>query len=163
MIDYFESIIVKYSNKGLIIDTNLFLLLVIGTANQNRIESFKRTSRYLIEDYKILSSIVSNFNILITTPNILTEVSNLLNHLDQREKLLYYQYFDTFIRKMNENFIKSNKVSSNNLFSKFGLTDLSIFEVSKGSYLVLTDDLELYHYLSNKKIDVINFNHLRIY
>lgn len=163
MIDYFESIIVKYSNKGLIIDTNLFLLLVIGTANQSRIESFKRTSRYLIEDYKILSGIVSNFNILITTPNILTEVSNLLNHLDQREKLLYYQYFDTFIRKMNENFIKSNKVSSNNLFSKFGLTDLSIFEVSKGSYLVLTDDLELYHYLSNKKVDVINFNHLRIY
>jgi hypothetical protein len=46
-------------------------------------------------------------------------------------------------------------------FPKFGLTDTAIRMIAPGKYLVLTDELPLYQLLSKRKVDVINFNHIR--
>lgn len=157
----FSDLISKYSTKGIIIDTNLFLLFVIGISDEVRIETFKRTIQYKIQDFHLLSKFISNFQKIMITPNILTtEVNSLLNQLNEKEKV--FDVFKKIINEINENYFESKILSSNKMFHKFGLTDLSIEELSKGSYLVLTDDLKLFSYLSSKNIDIINFNHIRV-
>lgn len=48
-------------------------------------------------------------------------------------------------------------------FVKFELTDSGVLILSKGNYLVLTDDLKLANYLQSVEIDMINFNNIRLF
>ena len=61
------------SSKGLLVDTNLLVLLVIGALNPDQISDHKLTSKYSAVDYRLLKSFVDRFKLVVTTPNILTE------------------------------------------------------------------------------------------
>lgn len=161
MTSFTSKLIVTYSKKGIIVDTNLFLLYTVGLCNEKRIGTFKRTKQYEIGDYYLLGEFISKFENILITPNILTEVSNFLNQLHENEKQEYYLIFNRLIKHLSEKYVESNRISSDDKFYKFGLTDIGIRELSKGPFLVLTDDLKLYSYLSSEKIDTINFNHIR--
>ena len=84
-----------------------------------------------------------------------------LNQLETQEKNKTFSSFAKIIRGLSEHTFQSSALSLINDFHKFGLTDISIYELSKSSYIILTDDLELTSYLSNKNIDVVNFNNIR--
>ncbi|AQG78174.1 hypothetical protein AWR27_01710 [Spirosoma montaniterrae] len=72
-------------SRGLIIDTNLIVLLVVGSVDPKRISSHKRLSKYTNDDFSILKSFVQRFrHPLYTTPNILTEASNLIGCDNER-------------------------------------------------------------------------------
>jgi hypothetical protein len=105
--------------------------------------------------------VLSNFKALVTTPNILTEVSNLSGQLGEPLRLNYFEKFASGIGLLDENYIPSNKVSNMEEFKKFGLTDMGIMCLAKHSYLVITDDFRLSQYLQKENIDVLNFNHIR--
>jgi hypothetical protein len=47
---------------GLLVDTNLLVLLTVGTVNRNRIDTFKRTRQYSQADYDLLLKFVAQFN-----------------------------------------------------------------------------------------------------
>ena len=49
------------SKEGLLIDTNLLILYVIGLIDVNRIEQNKRTRTYTKEDFYLLINFVSYF------------------------------------------------------------------------------------------------------
>ncbi len=89
--NYFEEIIGSYRNKGILIDTNLLLLYFIGKYNKSLIQYFKRTQKYVIEDYELSTSVIKFFTRIITTPNILTEVSNLSGNLENKLKTCTYR------------------------------------------------------------------------
>lgn len=76
----------RYYAKGIIIDTNILLLYLVGRVNRERVPRFKRTAQFIPEDYDILLQLVNNFQKVITTPNILTEVNSLANQLGEPEK-----------------------------------------------------------------------------
>lgn len=158
---YFEEISKKYYSSGIIIDTNILLLYVIGIIDKNRIENFKRTKQFLAQDFIFLFNYLTHFSKILTTPYILTEVNNFLNQIDNREKDKFFTSFTDVINNLSEHNFTSTVLSKANDFNKFGLTDISIYELSKNTYIVLTDDLKLSSYLSNKSIDVINFNNIR--
>lgn len=154
----------KYRNKGIIIDSNLLLLLIIGTINKNHISNFKRTSAYIPEDYDTLNLFVSQFKNIITSPNILTEASNLANSLSGKYKVAFSNVFANSIRVLEEKYVSSKNAADNPIFHKFGLTDTTILELIKGQYLLITDDFKLSAYAVEKlNLDVLNFNHIRIY
>jgi hypothetical protein len=46
---------------GLLVDTNLFVLFTVGTVNRDRIETFKRTSKYAKADYDLLIRVLGGF------------------------------------------------------------------------------------------------------
>ncbi|MGB9177797.1 MAG: PIN domain-containing protein [Pyrinomonadaceae bacterium] len=159
--DYFEELLRRYRKKGLLIDTNLLLLYFVGRYDPNRISKFKRTMIFTIKDFYILSEIFEFFAKVVTTPNILTEVSNLSNQLPNEIKPSYFSVFAKHLVKLEENYITSIKIGSLKHFKNFGLTDSGIIDLVKDKYLVLTDDLRLAAYLQNARIDVINFNNIR--
>jgi hypothetical protein len=75
----------KYRLIGAVLDTNLAILLVVGFYNVERIGTFKRTLKYLLSDYVTLVNVVSRIERLVFTPNIATEVDNLIRQLPASE------------------------------------------------------------------------------
>jgi hypothetical protein len=63
--------------RGLPIDTNLLVLLVVELVSATAIVGNKRLSAYTTTDYQLLLSFVERFKSLFI-PYILTEVSNLI-------------------------------------------------------------------------------------
>jgi len=159
--EYVRDLIDRYRTKGLLVDANLLLLLFIGLYDRRRILSFGRTQGYTAADFDILVDMINFFGKVITTPNILTEVSNLSGKLHEKEKELYFTEFSDQVCRFDEEYAASNHVCSSVHFKRFGLTDAGIIDIAVGKYLVLTDDFRFAAYLESKQIDVINFNHIR--
>ena len=147
---------------GLLLDTNLLVLYVIGCYDPKRITKHKRTHTYTPEDFDLLLSFMGQFKQFVTTPNILTETSNLLEGDS-------YQYGSvlSMLPELIQNFIElyepSHSVMSsrNKIFVKFGLSDAVSCIVTEQNYLILTDDLKLCYFLQNNSFDALNFNNLR--
>jgi rRNA-processing protein FCF1 len=161
MIELIKRLISLYCEKGILIDTNILLLYFIGRCDPKQIQKFKRTRQFTIEDFDLLLSLIQNFNKVITTPNILTEVSSLSGQLGEPFKIEFFTNFMREISILEEHYVQSQDAINVEEFIKVGLTDACIFDLSKDSYLVLTDDFRLSQYLQKKNIDVINFNHIR--
>ncbi|HXG65552.1 MAG TPA: PIN domain-containing protein [Blastocatellia bacterium] len=157
-----HELIARYVQKGILIDTNILLLYFIGSFDPNLISNFKRTIQFTVEDYKILLLLLRPFEKLITTPNILTEVSNLSGQLGEPARTSYFQVFAEKIALLEEHYIHSHEAAAQEDFLRFGLTDTNTFNLSKDQYLVLTDDFRLSQCLQKKDIDAINFNHIRV-
>ena len=151
-----------YKGKGLLIDTNLLLLFFVGLHNQGSIQRFKRTMQFTPDDFSYLAGVIQLFKQVVTTPSILTEVSNLLGQLREGTRLSVFRIFALGIERFEERFTPSRELAQQPHFPKFGLTDTGIAQSAKGNFLVLTDDFRLAGYLEHHGIDVVNFNHLRM-
>ncbi len=161
--DHLIKLLEFYRNRGLLLDANLLLLYVVGRCDIRAVTSFKRTKIFTPEDYGLLENFVRYFRSIVTTPNILTEVSNLLNQLPDNIKAEHFVQFANVIESLNEEYVASALLAIQPQFEKFGLTDFSIITEARGRYLILTDDFRLSNYLQSLRVDVINFNHIRTY
>lgn len=159
---YYESILKKYINKGILIDTNLLLLFLIGSFDKKAISTFKRLENqgYDEKDFLIVSNIMRASKKLITTPNILTEISNLSFQFKYKIKEKYNSFLLKTIENFNEIYINSNSIKEKD-FSSLGLTDSIILKLSDDC-LIVTDDAKLCSFIEHKKKDFINLNHLRM-
>lgn len=164
--DYTKSLVNKYKPKGILVDTNILILWIVGSANPKMISKFSRTQHFKLEDYRILVRILASFSKIVTTPNILTEVSNLIvkgikgDELSKCFKKLAEALSAEALIKLEEYYIESSIVTRVDKISNFGITDCSILELSRNRYLVLTDDSKLAGYLQGYNVDTINFNYL---
>lgn len=155
-----NSIITDHKNKLVILDTNILLVFLVGSINRQLITTFKRTnSRYCAEDFDLLNKLIGNFTKLTTTPNILTEVSNLGSQLSGDTNEQFFEFLSIFIQKTTEIYVPSSKISKDASFIKFGITDRGILELARTEHLIITDDYKLAAYCKNS----LNFNHLRDY
>ena len=156
-----DRLIQRYKQAGILVDTNILLLYFIGAYDQDLIPKFKRTRQFTVEDHAILISLLGLFDKIVTTPNILTEVSNLSGQLGEPKKSEYFKKFSSGISLLEEEYVASKDVADMQEFVRFGLTDTGIVHLTRGKYLVLTDDLQLSQYLQSAEVDVINFNNIR--
>lgn len=161
--DNIDFLVSAYREKGLLIDTNLLLLYSVGKTERARIQRFKRTVKFTVEEFDLLKRFLRLFTKVVTTPHVLTEVSNLMGQLPQDLYALFYGALVSQIAVLEERYTSSVSLAATTHFTRFGLTDSAIAELAPGQYLVLTDDLNLFGYLQNRGIDAINFNHLRQY
>ena len=151
----------RYRQAGILVDTNILLLLFIGAFDQDLIQRFKRTRQFTVEDYATLTSILGLFDKIATNPHILTEVSNLSGQLGEPARSEYFKKFSSDIILLEEENMASRDVATMQEFVRFGLTDTGIIRLARRRYLVLTDDFRLSQYLQNAGVDVVNFNHIR--
>lgn len=142
------------------VDTNVMLLLTIGTLNPTRLAEFKRTKMYTHSDFLLVSELLSRFRRRLTTPNILTEVDNLSRQLPTREHQDLSNVLKHLIDLFVEIYVPSASVISDPAYFKSGLAD-SVAITLSSDHLVLTDDFPLANRLATMGRDVINLNHLR--
>lgn len=159
--DYVIELLGRYKGKGLLIDANLLLLYFVGAYDPDRISRFKRTMAFTVDEFLLLATVFDYFDIIITTPNILTEVSNLSGQLPKDLHSFFFNDLAKRIPVLEEHYTSSSTIASSTHFNRFGLTDSGIIDIVKDKYLVLTDDLKLFDHLQNLGIDAVNFNHLR--
>ena len=118
--------------KGVVVDSNLLVLLLIGLFDYDQIEKNRRLNNFEKGDFDklvLLIEAVSNKTI---------------------------KSFEEYNTSSNEVIFNNQKA-----FYKFGLADSSIANLSKEEYLIITADFPLYHFLSSQNLNVINYNHLR--
>ncbi|MBM4257679.1 MAG: hypothetical protein FJ147_17530 [Deltaproteobacteria bacterium] len=158
-------LISRYRQAGLLIDTNILLLYFVGRFDSALIPRFKKTQQFVVEDYRTLLVLIRQFQKIVTTPNILTEVSNLSGQLPEQTKeplrSAYFKKFAEQLTVLDEHYLQSRQVAGDTHFLKLGLTDVAIYQLAKGKYLVLTDDFRLSQILTKENVDCINFNHIR--
>lgn len=149
--------------KGIILDANLLLLYFVGRHDTSMIGKYtERLSRYTAEDFSILARWVATFNQLIVTPNVLTEVINLIDKRSGRFNQLLRQ-ISTEIELLDEVYFpsKATLTPAKPQFEVFGLTDLGLFALAKTDFVVLTDDKPLWSFIAGQGYAAINFDQLR--
>ena len=148
-------------DAGLLVDTNLLVLFIVGSVNRNRIEQFKRTRKYTKADYALLIRVLEGFKQLHTIPHVLAEVSNLTD-LPARERHRAREILKATVSALDEAQIPSVRASGDRLYGRHGLVDAAIAAVAREhNCAVLTDDLDLYLSLSRDGVQAFNFTHLR--
>jgi len=152
----------KYARTGILLDTNILLLYVIGRYDPKRIEGFKRTNTFATKDYEFLTRFLSLFQRIVATPHVLTEVSNLAAHLNAPHKIACFESFADDLDVLDEHTEAARAIAKSPAFTRLGITDASLPLIARDRFLVLTDDLVLYAHLLEVGIDAINFNHIRL-
>lgn len=150
------------SKAGLVIDTNLLLLYLVDQHDPERIETFKRTQVFSADDFNLLVRFINLFGSFSTTPNILTEVSNLIEGVEYDDVPLLTVLRDK-VNYREEHYVNSRIILSNEdeTFVKFGVSDTVLYQLARANYLILTVDLPLWAFLQNKGLSAVNFNNLR--
>ncbi len=161
MSTYVELLMDRFRNKGVLVDANLLLLLYAGNCDIRLIgPRFMHLKAYTAEDYYALRYITGRFVRMVTTPNVLTEVSNLANKFIPDDKKKFYPQFAEEMRLIEEFHHPSIQATASELFPVIGLTDSVLLSVCR-EYLIITDNLRFYANLERKKLDALNFNHVR--
>ena len=125
--------------KKLIIDTNLFLLLVIGGVQDGRqIKNSKRLKKFNKDDYNKILEIMALHDEYYITPYIATETSNLIDLTGNAltEAFMIARELFSLFKQIDSSITKDCK---EDLFLKFGLTDNSLIGLAS-NYFILTDD-----------------------
>jgi len=156
MNEYLINLIGKYKQKGILIDTSILLLYIVGVYDINLVSRFKRTEMFSEDDFERVSKFVDYFDLKIATPHILTEVSNFIDNRPDLQAVL-----KTYIDNSKEIFLESSDLSKRQTFLKFGLADTSVTFTAENKYLILTDDRPLYGFLMNSNIDAVNLDQIR--
>jgi hypothetical protein len=90
---YVSELVTRHRGGGVLVDTNLLLLLFVGGYDRGLVERFPRTAdRFVSVDYDTLAGLLSGFRQIVTTPHILTETSNLIGQLTGRAKVECYAW-----------------------------------------------------------------------
>jgi hypothetical protein len=153
----------RWRGRELFLDTNLLILYIVGSIDPDLIGRHKRTNQFIPEDYRLLQSVIRRFPRIVTTPNILTEVSNLLDQTEERISQALHAVLGALIKAeaFDERYVRSLDAVSIHEFQRLGVTDSSVLFLAKEKLLVLTEDVHLYLALSHRGIEVLNFNHVR--
>ena len=129
---------------GYFLDTNLFVLLVVGSESRDLISKHRRLEHYSDEDYDILLEVLRDADQLFVTPNTLTETSNLVSQHREPERSLLMRRLQYFIHVSEEIVVASVDASSNAKFEELGLADAALLETATVDTPLLTVDFGLY-------------------
>ena len=144
------------------IDANLLLLLVVGSVNRDAIARHRRLREFTGDDFGILLNLINQVERVLVTPNTLTETSNLLGLHGEPERSRFFERLRLIIEQTEEIVVASANASSNNAFTRLGLTDAALLEVATKETPIITVDLGLYLAASSSNPgSAINFTHLR--
>lgn len=162
MLEQFKKYGKQFDKRGVLIDTNLLILLLIGEFDKSLVNTYKRLSAYQVVDFELLKKIIDEFSEIIYTPNILTEVTNLTDSVPNRNGVTFFEFVRSFLSrpKFSEVKVDSAYAMSCTEFLKVGLAD-SVNFILSDRYILLTVDVRLFSITISQNYAAINFNHLR--
>jgi hypothetical protein len=147
--------------KGILIDSNLIVLLIVGSVNRERIPFFKRTSSYAPMDWDVLTGILEQIPRRYAIPHVLSEVSTLTD-MKGPERALARDKLRGWISLVQEVPISSLDACGSPYYQRLGLTDAALSLAAKElGCSVVTSDPDLYIALSAEGTAVVKFEDLR--
>lgn len=156
---YASLLIQKYRSRGIIVDTNLLLLLAIGLYNPDRISTFKRTNKFNVVIFDAVAAVVEQFEQRYTTPYIVAELDNLSRFLPVHEWRAISDIMQRLVPSLVEIYdIGSRGLIAHALHADIGVSDCSIAAIP--DVLIFTDDLPFAARMQGVGRDVLNLGHL---
>jgi hypothetical protein len=111
----------KHRAKGVFIDTNLLVLLLVGLVNIRRIGTFKRTLDFTVDDFHLLIRLTKWFGSpIFSTPHVLSQVSDLTD-LTGQELIAIRMLFKRTIATVEEQYDPARVLVDDLMFERFGL------------------------------------------
>lgn len=123
------------------IDSNLLVLLAVGSVDRSQVGRHRRARRFAPEDYDRLMAIVAALERVLVTPNTLTEASNLLQ---SRSDPRFLDALRLIVAESEEIVVASARAARNDVFLRLGLADAVLLEAVSKTRPLLTADLDLY-------------------
>lgn len=113
-----------------VLDANLLVLLVVGSASTGFIAKHKRLSRhYSVDDFDILRHLIGEFNDLVLLPHVLAEPSNLAMDIFYVVRVKTQAVFHELIPTATESPAQSLFGAQREEFKSLGLTDSVILHM----------------------------------
>lgn len=156
----------RHRGNGVLVDTNLLLVYLIGfydyasgyqTINRSRYTK----GTYESGDFDVLNAVLEMFRERITTPYLLAEVSNLINQLPTGADTFCIGLLKNTIPALQERAAPAKELTEEDAFVAFGVADTSIIKAAREPCLVLTDDFKLSGYMAANGMDVLNFHEVK--
>lgn len=147
------------SRRRVALDTNVFLLLLVGLANREAIARHKRLTAYDADSYDMLCKLLASYDEIVVTPGCLAETTDLLDS-DKGSRQHCYQMLKELIQSgegLSEKHIPADKVVEQRPFMWLGFTDASYVELAAQGIPVITADLKLYLQVFEKNEESVNF------
>jgi len=92
--NFLDRLVAKHRRNGVLVDANLLLLYLVGRWDYRLVPKFKRTDRYTVSDFILLTRFLAQFAKILTTPNVLTEVSNLCGNMREHVAATFLALFE---------------------------------------------------------------------
>lgn len=107
-----------------------------------------------------LNEILAQYSHHVSTPNILTETSNLIGSGKQQLCKGACRALGAYIANLQEVYVPSKNILQDPLFEVFGLADASLYDLARyrGDH-IFTADGPLYGRLTHAGVSVSNFWH----
>lgn len=145
----------------LLVDTNLLLLLFVGTVSRSCIAAHRRARIHTIDDFVLLKLRIGDAAIFVATPNVLAETAYLIRQFDQDRLAPVLEAFRSFAKAATETYAPSADAVGSVDFDRLPLNDVSIPNAREPDVTLITDDLHLYRTSAMSGRKVLNFTHER--
>jgi hypothetical protein len=151
------------SRHTVLVDTNILLLLVVGSTDPSKVGAMSRTKQYSVEDYRAASSIVEAFRWTVTTPHVLSQTSDLLRGSGAYGELAHAlsQKLKAVFIVTQEHFVPARVLARPLEFHSVGLADASVLDAAHRGCTIFTDDLPLHNVILSRGGKSINFTEWR--
>ena len=143
--------------RRLIVDTNLLVLLVVGSTSRAYVERHKRCKPFTVNDFEDLVLLVDGSELIVTT-GILTETSSLTRQIGEPYRSEIGLYLKEFIERATEFAIPSRGASQRPEFLRLGLTDSAILDLAVEDAAFVSTDGALCALWEGAGRQVIYFN-----
>ena len=98
------------SRHGILVDTNLLIVLLVGATRPSLLKSLEVTSAYDADDVELISDLLGNNPRLIITPQVITEVSNLAGKIHGDDRVSFFGAFRALIKGSGERRLESSSI-----------------------------------------------------
>ena len=88
-------------NNSVVVDSNLLLLLIVGTASREYIAKHKKLAEYSDGDLDLLTLLISQFSDILLVPHVLTEVSSFSRN-PRRKRVAHRRHRQADFRAVDE-------------------------------------------------------------
>ena len=139
-----------------LLDTNVLVLLVVGLADPDLIGVHKNTQAFNSAHFDVLFETLSPEMSIVSTPNVLTETSNMLAQIGEPKRSKIMNRFALLIEDLEEIYLPRKAAAKSAHFVRLGLTDAVIANLKKDKCRVLSVDAKLCYACAESGIDALN-------
>jgi hypothetical protein len=152
--------LVKRQQGGVLLDTNVLLLFVMMAIERSYVSEWKRTQQFSEAHMDALQLLVANARGFVTTPHILTEVTNLADKLPSHLRRRFMIAVARFAQTARERYKLSAKLSKDVAFGRLGLADVAQLVLpTSAKPVIITVDGPLFIELEQRRLPAVNLNH----
>jgi predicted nucleic acid-binding protein len=144
--------------RKIVLDSNIFVLYLVGQINKNQIDNYTRNSFWDTRDFDFFVDLLeAEESEIITSPNVLTEADNILNTISGEDKYRYLELVRNIYDKSVEIYMESRNVSKEMFFDALGLADSVVLKIAQKSDLLISGDSRLCDCAKSLGVKVFDF------